>query len=55
MNFVTVLNNSLHVSLTLVVLTTLIVSIIQRASFGSVDSQALLTSDNCENDILDFV
>ena len=54
-NFITVLKHSLYVSLTLIVLTTNKVSIIQRASFGGVDSQALLTSDNYGNDILDLV
>ena len=31
-----------------------IVSIIQRALFGSVDSQVLLTSDNYGYEVLDF-
>ena len=43
-NFITVLNHSLYISLTLIAPMTDIVSIIQRASFGGVDSQALLTS-----------
>ena len=42
-NFITVLNHSLYVSLTLIA-SHAIVSIIQRALFGAVDSQALLTS-----------
>ena len=54
MNFITVLNHSLYVSLILIALTTDIVSIIQQASFGGVDSQALLTSDNYGNDVLDL-
>ena len=53
MNFITVLNHSLYVSLILIALTTDIVSIIQQASFGGVDSQALLTSDNYGN-VLDL-
>ena len=40
-NFITVLNHSL---ITLIALTTDIVSIIQRVSFGDVDSQVLLTT-----------
>ena len=44
-NFVIVLYHSLYVTLT--ALTTDIVSIIQQASFGGVDSQDLLTSIRC--------
>ena len=53
-NFITVLDYSLYVSLTLIILTTDIASIIQRALFGSVDSQVLLTSDNYGYEVLDF-
>ena len=54
MNFITVLNHSFYVSLILIALTTDVVSIFQRASYGVLDSQALLILDNYGNDILDF-
>ena len=47
-NFVTVLNHSLYVSLTLIALITDIVSIIQRASSGGLDSQAK-SQQSCAN------
>ena len=43
-NFMTVLNHFLYVSLTLIALMTDMVFIIQQAYFSAVDSQALLTS-----------
>ena len=43
-NFMSVLSLPLYVSLTLIAVMTDIVSIIQRASFGGVDSQVLVTS-----------
>ena len=41
--------------LTLITVTTDIAFIIQLVSFGDVDSQALLTSNNYRNNVLDFV
>ena len=41
--------------LTLITVATDIAFIIQLVSFGNVDSQALLTSNNYRNNVLDFV